>query len=340
MMKTLLRIFLLFFALGSADAWAYKLAVGSYTGNATDDRGIDLSDTSDSADFQPIAVIAKCNTADNPAVFRSAAAHSDANSWYMTGGITATGIKAITSTGFTLGTNAAVNGSTLSCWYVAFGDDGSGDIAVGTYTGNGLDNRDIDISNTSTYEDFLPEFVFINRSAAGSGIWLVTTGEGTQQGCGIVETLTCSSDRIQDLQATGFQIGLATSVNADAGAYAYLAIKSASGSTDEGSYSGNGTSQNITAPGFQPEFVLVKSDDGTPTCATYAKFKAQTGDDSASLSNQANTTGVMTAFLSTGFSVGSSDCANENGITYYWYAIKTLAAAPGGVARRQVIIVE
>lgn len=86
---------------------------------------------------------------------------------------------------------------------------------------------------------------------------------------------------------------------------------------ETGTYTGNGTSQNITGVGFTPKFVMVKGN--TAQNGTW-RTTAHTATQSSSVSNVAVYTTAITALGADGFSVGSSAVANSNTVTYYWVA--------------------
>ena len=88
-----------------------------------------------------------------------------------------------------------------------------GELAVGSYTGNGVDNRTIDISDTSNSSDFQPAFVIV-MSAAGN---LTVHRSSAMPGDMSLEFNFSDplSDPIQALQSNGFQVGTNQHVNAN-----------------------------------------------------------------------------------------------------------------------------
>ena len=102
---------------------------GSYTGDGTDNRAIT------GLGFQPDVVIVK--TDGQVAVIRTSTMASDLSK-EMTGATTAAAnqVQSLGSDGFTVGTDAAVNGNGNPYHWMAF-KARSGVLKVGSYTGNG-----------------------------------------------------------------------------------------------------------------------------------------------------------------------------------------------------------
>ena len=88
-----------------------------------------------------------------------------------------------------------------------------------------------------------------------------------------------------------------------------------------GSYTGNGTSQNITAPGFQPDIVIIKRAGSTGT-AQHGQVRIAGMSTTMDMSSTTSATDRITGFLSNGFSVGSGASVNTSGDVFYYLAIK------------------
>lgn len=142
-------------------------------------------------------------------------------------------IVSLDSDGFTVAPNAtqsnSVNFSAIDYYYIAFGGDSS-DIATGTYTGNGSDDRDV-----VTSLSFQPDMVLVTGvskltvlrnsaiSAATDETWYIgTTASGT--------------NRIQQILSNGFQIGTDAVVNTNTDAYYWFALKETTGILEFGIY--------------------------------------------------------------------------------------------------------
>lgn len=93
-----------------------------------------------------------------------------------------------------------------------------------------------------------------------------------------------------------------------------------------GSFTGNGTSQSITTPGWQPDFVFIKG--GTNRAAI--KTSTMTTDLTKQITLAAALFSGIT-ITATGFDVNGDARVNENAITFYWFAIRDNGAGDFGV---------
>jgi hypothetical protein len=301
-------------AFGGAANWSasgtFKMTTGSYVGTGSSFSITGLG-------FAPDLVIIK-DSAANYAVFRTRVMGGDSTAYFanaaanFTGGITALGTD-----GFTIGTSAIVNTAGNTYYWEAFGgafnpltNSGSADFAIGAYTGNGIDNRNI------VRLPFQPNLVTVKRSGATAGAWRTSalSGDLSSFFAGTAET----TNIIQALNSDGFQIGTAANVNSAANVYFWFAFKSGPNFA-VGSYTGNGTSQNITSVGFQPDLVWVKR-----STAVQGAFRPSSllGNSTQLFLNVANITNAITGFISNGFSVGNAGEVNTSGGIYRYAAWK------------------
>lgn len=89
-------------------------------------------------------------------------------------------------------------------------------IAVGSYTGNGSDNRQI------TGVGFTPKFVLIKRADANPAVWRFgIAGDASFQ---VTATGGSAANYIQSLDSDGFTIGTDISVNNNTSTFYYVAI--------------------------------------------------------------------------------------------------------------------
>lgn len=95
-------------------ALAGCMAVGTYTGNATDNRSIT------GLGFSPDVVIIKNGTTTNAAVIRTSSFSGDSSTSFGSAGPTTDMIQSFISDGFTIGANVSVNGDTNTFWWIAF----------------------------------------------------------------------------------------------------------------------------------------------------------------------------------------------------------------------------
>jgi hypothetical protein len=186
------------------------MKVGTYTGNGGTQSITGLG-------FQPELVILMGNNAQRAAARSSGAARTygfDAST-----GVT-TGVTAFGADGFSVGAAAEANANGVAYHYIAF-NDFANSISVSSYTGNNTDNRAIATPN------FQPEFVMVRADDTATGRsanWHPASFAGDNT---LLFTGTASgTNRIQAFQATGFQLGTSTDVNANTVSYRYLAVRS------------------------------------------------------------------------------------------------------------------
>jgi hypothetical protein len=301
-------------AFGGAADWSasgsFQMTNGLYVGTGSSFSITGLG-------FQPDLVIIK-DSAANHAVFRTRVMGGDSTAYLanavanFTGGITALGTN-----GFTIGTSTIVNTSGNTYYWEAFGgafnpitNSGSADFAIGAYTGNGIDNRNI------TRLPFQPNLVTAKRNSTTAGAWRTSALSGDLSS--YFDATAEAANVIQALNSDGFQIGTAANVNTAGSVYFWFAFKSGS-SFAVNSYTGNGSSQNITSVGFQPDLVWAKR-----STAVRGAFRPSSllGNSTQVFLNVANITNAITGFISNGFSVGSAGEVNTSGGTYRYAAWK------------------
>ena len=317
-MKKTLSTFILALFLYADPALAFKLATGSFTGNVTDDRTVDISDTSSPtvADFQPDAVIVKCDSA-NHAVFKTSSMAGDSATQMGVGqtALIANLIQSFSSVGFVIGSDSRANASGATCHYVAFATDANNDLSVGSYTGNATDPTDIVISPA-----FSPQFCMVVEDAdttPDAGSWVTTNF--TADSTGNFDASANDANAVQAWNADGFEIGSHTRINELNSTFYYLCLKAVTGYTKVGNFTGNGTSQSLSSFGFQPQVVFIKGNSAT--AATGLKTPTQTTDTTCRTDSATCGTGRITIDAD-GFSVGSSTTANESAVVMQYFAFK------------------
>jgi hypothetical protein len=182
------------------------LRVGSYPGNGSSQQITGVG-------FQPVWVVTLGDGADS--VFRPGPL-SDDNSYLMTGtGKLANRIQALQADGFQVGSDVDVNESGTTFHYIAWA--ASPQVSTGSYTGNGADNRSI------TGIGFQPLMAWVKRDDSQSGVWrpLSAAGDSTL----FWGATASATNRIQALQANGFQVGTNAQVNTNNQTYYYLALR-------------------------------------------------------------------------------------------------------------------
>lgn len=90
-----------------------------------------------------------------------------------------------------------------------------------------------------------------------------------------------------------------------------------------GAYTGNGTDNRaISGVGFQPDVVIVKSDDNSGVAEI--RTSTMTGDLTKPMTgNTALTANLIQSLDAGGFTLGNDNAANRNGRAYHWTAFKS-----------------
>lgn len=197
------------------------------------------------------------------------------------------------------------------------------DIQVGSYVGDGTDNRAI------TGLGFQPDMVLLkdDSTGGGEGVLFKTSTMTGEQTLALAEvdagTLT-AVNHIQSLDSDGFTVGSDADVNTANILYYYVAIGgsdcSNSGTFCVGSYTGNGTTQNITSVGFQPDMVGVRSltnREGLWRSSTMAGTVSNYFSALAQLAVNG-----ITSLTPAGFDIGNDVGVNINATVYHYFAFK------------------
>ncbi|MCP6727523.1 MAG: hypothetical protein KJI69_05945, partial [Patescibacteria group bacterium] len=164
-----------------------------------------------------------------PAIYRHkdfAADHGDYGDYMTAGfGVITDRIQAFETDGFQLGTSNVVNNDTTIYNYVAMKSNTTM-FQQGQFAGTGLDNKNI------SGVGFRPNFVIVKNSTPGGspnfftleGIFVTDTTAATKSHqFGSTNNLT---DRIQEIQTDGFQVGTDDTVNKDTETIYWMAWKS------------------------------------------------------------------------------------------------------------------
>ena len=260
--------------------------------------------------------------------WRSSAMSGDV-SLRMDGTLTLTDrIQSITATGFTLGTSADVNTNGASYRYIAFGAD-SDILKVGTYTGDGLDGKIITTTLT-------PVFAFVQDGGGAvgdSGVFRNATQVGDLS-FSIVSALGATANRIQTLDAGGFTVGTASTVNTLNGTYYYFAFAANTDQISQSSYIGNNADDRdiTTSPAIQPVLVWIKRQSTANNNTACMRIESIAGDNvnkvtSGEQSNAiqaANTNGFQ---VGTDYVVNGNDGGGDSVNTYFYLTIAAPAAS-------------
>lgn len=297
-----------------------KVASGSYTGNGTTQ---DITDLGAAADF----VLIKTGTTITQLWTSTMGAASRKP---LTGATAVTATNSVTqhASGFTVGSDAAVNASAATHYWLAIQDNSVADFQVGSYVGDGANPR------TLTLLDFDPNVVIIASAGADGACFRVSSMSGDAS---CLFSAGLAANIIESFVTNGWTVGNSSNVNnVDGRTYYYAAFKDVGNICkvlNDGSnraYLGDGLDdRTITGAGFQPDaFALTKS---ASSVVGVARFKAHTGDQTADLdAGSAVATDRIQAFTADGFQVGTATRANANAVAFHAFVLKegTSGAAP------------
>lgn len=259
--------------------------------------------------FQPDIVIVHSDNNNEQASIRTADMAADRSKNLTTNGaLTANEIQSFTSDGFVVGSDDDVNESGVTYYWTAMKEGTN--VQTGTYTGNGVDNRNI------TGVGFQPD-------------WLMTIGNGEQDffrpgplagdASYQLNANGTTSNRIQALQADGFQLGSNADVNQNTRVYYWVAFD-VTANVAVGSYLGNSAdSRNITGLGLDPDFVWVKR---LAARQSIWRTDAIAGDRTLFWGAGAPVADRIQSLIADGFQVGTNQDANQNNQTYYYLALE------------------
>ncbi|MDX6582240.1 MAG: hypothetical protein QOI10_1424 [Solirubrobacterales bacterium] len=181
------------------------------------------------------------------------------------------------------------------------------DFASGTYTGNGIDSRNI------TGLAFQPDLVIVKSAGATAATARTRTMTGDVSKS-LAGATALSSNMIQSLLADGFQVGTNAAVNTNGTVYQWVAMTSAVGTLSVGSYVGDGSaSRSISGLGYSPEAAMVLPADATVPLMRISGMTTSFRFDSAT-----GTASAINSLDADGFTVGNSTSTNTAGTTYHW----------------------
>lgn len=309
-----------------------QIATGTYIGNGT-------VQSIASAEFLPDLVVIKGNVAQEGVCRITDMESADADSTYElvnSGEFDPWQADAITSldaNGFSVGANAKVNQDTIVYYWLAIRDDGEGDFVVGSYTGNGVDDRDIVISGMTD-----PQCVWVMG--------------GHTEGGSVPEALWAHEDNpapfasspfdgaelanaIQAINADGFQVGTQKDVNIDGEVYFYACWKDSAGVIDVGKFTGDGNdNRSISGVGLQPTWMILAHDGDR----VVHREQDMTGSNAIFMSPHTFFTDEIQALEADGFQVGTSGRVNLLNETMLFLCLADRAG--GGAARAAAAILQ
>jgi hypothetical protein len=285
-----------------------RVASGAFTGTGVDNRAVT------GVGFKPDVVIVKSDDNSGVAEIRTSTMTGDATK-PMTGAtaLTANLIQSLDSDGFTLGSNNAVNRSGRAYHWLAF-KAFSGQMTLGTYTGNGTAGHAI------TGLGFSPEYAIVMAATAQRADQRMAPMARSYQFDGD----TGSTTAITSLDSNGFTLGTDAEVNQSGTTYHYVAWNQNVDEMKTASYTATGAAHSVTGVGFQPSYVIVHAMNTTGAAREGAqRAAALTGTASQLFTATANEATGITALQSDGFQVGTSVTVNNATTgTYAYVAFK------------------
>jgi len=286
---------------------AIKMASGTYTGDANDNRTITVG-------FQPDFVIVK-ETGNGEGAARTSTMANDASKPMGSAtAFVANAIQSFTATGFVVGTDNDVNRNNRDYYWVAFKANGQA-MKVGSYTGTGA-------ARSFTGFGFSPEAVIVMGNNAARA---VTRMSGMSRSFGFDNT-TGVTTAVTSLNADGFSVGTGAEANTNNVGYHYVAFNDFADSIDVASYAGNNTDDtSISGVGFQPEFVLIRANDTVTGRRANWRPSAVGGDSTLLLTGTAAGNNRIQALQADGFQVGTSTDVNANTVNFNYLAVRSSA---------------
>jgi hypothetical protein len=180
-------------------------------------------------------------------------------------------------------------------------------VVTGTYNGDGVDSREIAVP-------FAPQAVIVKGSVAQTAVARTATMSGDLSKP-MAGASAATTNYIQNLSATGFQVGTNVRVNNSGTRYDWVAFESAANVMQVGSYVGNGAARSITGVGFSPEYVTV-----LPVGTGRAISRASGQTTSFQFDSDTGNAARLTSLDADGFSLGTSGDVNTSGQVYHWIA--------------------
>jgi hypothetical protein len=288
-----------------------QMATGYYLGDGLDNHLISVG-------FQPDIVIVKMGDGGNEAQIRTSNM-APGISKQMVGDATAytDRIKNFTGSGFTVGIHNDANRVGKTFYWTAI--KASADIVLGSYTGDGNDDRNI------TGLSFTPQVVIVIPLNDHKVTFKTSTMAG--ENSAFFGASASLDNTLQALIAGGFQIGDHARTNKAGDTYLYIALKQGDG-IKVGSYPGNGVDPTtITGVGFRAEYLFIKS---SSTNRAVQKSNVMPDVSTVEFDNSREDDNRIHSLNNDGWVVGKQAQVNANGNTYHYVAFRnTPALSPG-----------
>ena len=193
-------------------------------------------------------------------------------------------------------------------------------VATGTYTGNGVDARNITVTPSFTIS-----LVLLKGNNAQPAVFSHTE-LGADTTAQFAVNGAFLADCIQSMGVGIFQVGTAGQCNADTIAYHYLAFGT-DGQNDLAfeTYTGTAPTDNVnitTVPAFTPQFCTLSGNNTGVGLRPWLTTVMGT-NNACGWTNAACQGNVIQQFNADGFQVGSGISANAAGVTYGYFCLRS-----------------
>ncbi|TSC71762.1 MAG: FG-GAP repeat domain-containing protein [Parcubacteria group bacterium Gr01-1014_38] len=298
-------------------AWQHASGTASalrYTGDSADNRSVT------GAGFAPDFVFVKGDVKENAQV-RSSSMSGDNTMVLLASPGASNRIQALESDGFQIGTHDAVNQRNKT-YDAAVLKNETNSFAVGTYTGDGTDNRAI------TTVGFQPSVVLVKGDASAAAVFRSTAHSGDA-----ASTLagSVSANALQQMLTTGFEVGTDSTVNQNGTTYYWMAWKHVPDTTSPNPPTANpaggtyGSNQSVTLSAEAGATIRYTADGSTPTAnspiySSALTISATTTLKAIAIDAAGNISTVMTEIYTlsgagSGFSASSEGPSSEEAAT-------------------------
>ncbi|NIM20224.1 MAG: DUF11 domain-containing protein [Candidatus Latescibacteria bacterium] len=295
----------------------FQIVTGSYLGDGSNNHPIT------GLQFWPDLVIIKGDN-DEPAVARTSTMVGDVSKELGTNSALLSNlITTFMPNGFRIGSGAQVNAPGVTYYWTAF-LAAPGQMVVDSYVGNGTDNRSIGSVG------FSPAYVII-MSEDGEDAMQRFASEPLDASLPF-QSSDERTNRIQNFEPTGFQIGSHNTVNKTGIAHHCVAWNRIPGRIAENLYLGNGLdNRDITGVGLQPRYmILTRGPNGSPAVHRPSSLP---GDNTLPMDPGAAFSDGIQTFLPDGFQIGALNDVNRNGDAYFYVAFRDAATLDLSIAK-------
>jgi uncharacterized repeat protein (TIGR01451 family) len=224
----------------------FRVVSGSYIGSGVGGQAIT------GVGFEPDIVLIKGDSGQYPVMRTSTITGGNSKPIGAKIGSLPNLIETIDSDGFSVGQSNRVNQAGVRFYWTAF-RAARPELVVGSYEGDGTDDRSIDVG-------FEPEYVIVMNESAEEAVqrFAAQVGDASL----LFSSGDPLSDRIQAFEPNGFQVGQHASTNATGDTLHYIAWRAVPGRSEGGVYLGDGTDdRDINGNSFNPNFLLIQRNE-------------------------------------------------------------------------------